>query len=132
MMPTIGHAHKPSVKGSVLLNLHKGNLWLAVKNQTCGCCDSALSYHQSKKENKRGEKDIFVVRWRNAIANSYWHAFYVGAHKPAPTHVAFQNHRCSCWWGDWFRFLSRKDKWEQESLSGDIKTLIRQLFLSTQ
>lgn len=93
-MPTIGHAHKPSVKGSVLLSLHKGSLWLVVKNQTRGHCDSALSYHQSKKENKRGEKDICVVRCRNAIANSYWHTVCVGARETAPTHVGFQNHRC--------------------------------------
>lgn len=109
-MPTIGHAHKPSVKGSVLLSLHKGSLWLVVKNQTRGHCDSALSYHQSKKENKRGEKDICVVRCRNAIANSYWHTVCVGARETAPTHVGFQNHRCGCRWGRWFRFLSREDK----------------------
>lgn len=122
-MPTIGHAHKPSVKGSVLLSLHKGSLWLVVKNQTRGHCDSALSYHQSKKENKRGEKDICVVRCRNAIANSYWHTVWVGARETAPTHVGFQNHRCGCRWGRWFRFLSREDKWEQESLSRDIKNI---------
>lgn len=53
-MSAIGHAHKPSVKGFVLLNLHRGNLWLAFKNQTCGHWDSAVSYHQSR--NQKGKR----------------------------------------------------------------------------
>lgn len=54
-MPTIGHAHEPRVKGSVLLNLHRGNLRLAVRNQTCRHCDSARSYPQSK--NQKGKRN---------------------------------------------------------------------------
>lgn len=53
-MSAIGHAHKPRIKGFVLLNSHRGNLWLAVKTQTCGHCDSAVSYHQSR--NQKGKR----------------------------------------------------------------------------
>lgn len=60
-MPTIGHAHKPSAKGLVLLNLHSRNVQLAVKNQTYGHCDQ--HYHIISPRSQEGKNDKKMVNF---------------------------------------------------------------------
>lgn len=58
-MPTIGHAHKLHVKGSVLLNLQKGALWLAVKTKHV---DTVVQHCHIISPNTKDEKQMMRKR----------------------------------------------------------------------
>lgn len=128
-MPTIGHAHKPHVKGSVLLSLQKGNLWLAVKNQTRGHCDSALSYHQSKHQRRKTNDEKKINLWLDArnLSSSHSCIFSMGADQPAyPSEIPESYIQMFVWVPG--SGSSPGKKREQEPLHRDIRMFIQNYF----